>query len=218
MAELKLIIGNKNYSSWSLRPWVALTQFDIEFDEELIPFHDIEDFRKKIAKYSGALRVPTLIHGDIVVWDSVSILEYLAEIHPDKNMWPADRAARAHARSVCAEFHAGFPALRGALPMNLRRPVEKYPLTDGVIADVARIVTIWREACAKFGDGGPFLYGAFSNADAMFAPVVSRFHTYGVPVDADIQDYMNTVMNTKSFQQWQSAGLQETWIVDEDEV
>lgn len=218
MSGLKLIIGNKNYSSWSLRPWMAMSQFEIAFEEEFISFHDIDVFREKMAAYSSALRVPTLIDGDLTVWDSLSILEYLAELFPEKNMWPENRAARAHARSICAEFHSGFQALRDALPMNLRRPVEEYPLTDGVKADVERIVTIWREARAKFGADGPFLYGAFSNADAMYAPVVSRFTTYGVPVDDDIRDYMHLILATDSFKKWQAAALKETWIVDIDEV
>jgi len=218
MSELKLIIGNKNYSSWSLRPWIALKQFGIEFDEELISFHDWGSFHEKIAEYSGAKRVPVLIHNERVIWDSLSILEYLADIFPQHNMWPEDIAARAHARSSAAEMHSGFMSLRSALPMNLRRPIETYPLTKGVQADIKRIISVWREARAAFGRDGAYLYGGFSNADAMYAPVVSRFHTYGVPVDADIRSYMDAVLATAAFQQWQAEGIKEVWIVDEDEV
>jgi len=218
MSHLKLIIGNKNYSSWSLRPWIAMKQFGIEFDEELIPFHDMEAFHKKIAEYSGARCVPVLLHKDSVIWDSLSILEYLADICPDQNLWPQSLEARSHARSICAEMHSGFTALRNALPMNLRRRQESYPLAKDVQTDIARIIDIWREARGKFGNNGAFLYGAFSNADAMYAPVVSRFHTYGVPVDDDIRTYMDTVLGTPAFQEWQVDGVKETWIVKEDEV
>ncbi len=218
MSDLKLIIGNKNYSSWSLRPWIAMKQSGIEFDEELIPFHDMEAFHKEIAEYSGAKCVPVLLHKDAVIWDSLSILEYLADIFPNQNLWPQSLEARGHARSICAEMHSGFSALRDALPMNLRRPLEKYPLSQDVQADVARITYIWREARQKFGNGGVFLYGAFSNADAMYAPIVSRFHTYGVGVDDDIRSYMDAVLATSAFQEWQAEGLKETWIVKEDEV
>jgi len=193
VSDLKLIIGNKNYSSWSLRPWIALKMFDIEFDEELIPFHDMAAFHQMIARYSGAKRVPVLLHQERVIWDSLSILEYLADLFPQHNLWPQDRAARGHARSISAEIHSGFFALRGALPMNLHREIENYPLTPDVQADVARVTEIWREARSAFGGDGVFLYGDFSNADAMYAPVVSRLHTYGVRVEADIRDYMDAV-------------------------
>jgi len=218
MSHLKLIIGNKNYSSWSLRPWIAMKQFGIEFDEKLIPFHDMEAFHKEIAEYSGAKCVPVLLHKDGVIWDSLSILEYLADICPDQNLWPQSLEARAHARSICAEMHSGFTALRSALPMNLRRRQENYPLSEDVQKDIARIIYVWREAREKFSSGGDFLYGAFSNADAMYAPVVSRFHTYSVPVDDDIRTYMDTILGTPAFQEWQVEGLKETWIVKEDEV
>jgi len=218
MSDLKLIIGNKNYSSWSLRPWIAMKQFGIEFDEELIPFHDMDAFHKEIAQYSGARRVPVLLHKDTVIWDSLSILEYLADICHNQNLWPQSLEARSHARSICAEMHSGFSALRNALPMNLRRPLENYPLTKDVQADVTRIITVWREARGNFASGGAFLYGDFSNADAMYAPVVSRFHTYGVAVDDDIRTYMDAVLGTSAFREWQVEGLKETWIVKEDEV
>jgi len=218
MSDLKLIIGNKNYSSWSLRPWIALKYFKIEFEEELIPFHDMEAFHQSIAEYSGARRVPVLLHKDRVIWDSLSILEYLAEIFPQFNLWPEDQGARAHARSISAEMHSGFTAVRAALPMNLHRPVETYPLADDVLADIARITEVWREARNTYGSSGPFLYGAFSNADAMFAPVVSRFHTYGVPVETGIRDYMDSILATEAFKEWQVEGLKETWFVKEDEV
>jgi len=218
MSDLKLIIGNKNYSSWSLRPWIALKQFGIEFEEELISFHDWDNFYAKISEYSGARRVPVLIHQDRSIWDSLSILEYLADMFPQHNMWPEDQGARGHARSICAEMHSGFNALRGALPMNLRRQIEIYPLKEDVKLDIARVIYVWREARSSFAHGGEFLYGAFSNADAMYAPIVSRLHTYGVPVDADIRGYMDAVLATDAFKEWQVEGLKETWTVEEDEV
>ena len=218
MSELKLIVGNKNYSSWSLRPWIALTQAEIAFEEIFIPFHDLEKFQAEISKYSGARRVPVLLHGETVIWDSLSILEYAADLFPEKNLWPTDLAVRGHARSISAEMHSGFVNVRNALPMNLRRPLETYTLTAAVREDIIRIISVWREARSKYASDGPFLYGAFTNADAMFAPVVSRFHTYGVPVEADIRDYMDAVLATPAFQEWQAAGLKETWIVDQDEV
>ena len=195
-----------------------MKQSGIEFDEELIPFHDMDIFHENIARYSGARRVPVLLHQKRVIWDSLSILEYLAEIFPRQNLWPQDQSARSHARSISAEMHSGFNAVRSALPMNLHRSLENYPLSEDVQADVARITAVWREARNSFGGDGAFLYGAFSNADAMYAPVVSRFHTYGVPVEADIRTYMDAVLDTDAFQEWQHDGLKETWFVEEDEV
>lgn len=218
MFDLKLIIGNKNYSSWSLRPWIAMKQAGIEFDEELHPFHDMAAFHQKIAKYSGAKRVPVLLHDQRMIWDSLSILEYLADTFPQYKFWPEDVSARCHARSICAEMHSGFTAMRAALPMNLHRPFETYPLREDVQADIARIIEVWHQAMAEFGNGGPYLYGAFSNADAMYAPVVSRFHTYGVPVEDDIRAYMDRILQSDAFMDWQSEGLKETWIVEVDEV
>ena len=176
---LQLVIGNKNYSSWSFRPWLAMKVARIAFEETVIPL-DAPDFKSRLTALSGAGKVPVLIEGDTRVWESLAILEYLAEKFPEASLWPRDAQARAHARAISAEMHAGFQALRRELPMNMRRPVKPHPLAVDAAADVARIEAIWSDCRRRFGQGGPFLYGAFGAADAMYAPVVSRFHTYGV--------------------------------------
>src|SRR5499433_449896 len=180
---LKLIIGNKNYSSWSLRPWIAMKVAGIAFDEEVISL-DAKDFKSRVTKISGTGKVPALADGKVQVWESLAILEYLAEKHPDARLWPADAAARAHARAIAAEMHAGFVPLRRHCPMNFWRPVKRRELTDEVAADVARIDAMWTDCRRRFGAGGPFLFGAFSAADAIYAPMVSRLHTYGIAVGA----------------------------------
>jgi glutathione S-transferase len=217
MAKLNLIIGNKNYSSWSLRPWLAMTMAGIEFDETLILL-DTPDTKKQIAEHSKAGRVPILRHGNAAIWETLAILEYLAETFPEKNLWPRAKAARAVARAVSNEMHAGFSSLRNACPMNLRRPPKPVMLNDATRADIARIEEIWRDCRKIHGKGGKFLFGRFCNADAMFAPVVTRFETYAIPVAKDSREYMDAVMATKAFQKWKSAALKETWIVPHDEV
>jgi glutathione S-transferase len=217
MAKLHLIIGNKNYSSWSLRPWLAMTMAGIDFDETLILL-DSPDTKKQIAEHSKAGRVPILRHGDVAIWETLAILEYLAETYPEKNFWPKSKAARAVARAVSNEMHAGFSGLRNACPMNLRRPQKPIPLNDATRADIARIEEIWRDCRTANGKGGRFLFGRFCNADAMFAPVVTRFETYAIPVAKDSRDYMDAVMATKAFQKWKADALKETWILPHDEV
>jgi len=180
---LQLVIGNKNYSSWSLRPWLAMKVANIAFAETLIPL-DAPDFKARVLAFGGAGKVPTLIDGEVRVWESLAILEYLSERFAAANLWPQEQAARGHARAIAAEMHAGFSALRQQLPMNICRRVMSRPLEAAAGADVARIDAIWSECRARFGRGGPFLYGAFGAADAMYAPVVSRFHTYAVEVGA----------------------------------
>lgn len=217
MSKLHLVIGNKNYSSWSLRPWMALTMAAIPFTETVILL-DQPDTRANIAKHSKAGRVPVLYHGKQAIWESLAILEYLAEVFPDKALWPRSRAARALARCVSSEMHAGFSALRNACPMNLRRPPKAVPLSDAAIADIGRIEQIWRQCRAQHGKSGKFLFGRFSNADAMFAPVVTRFDTYAIKVAKDTRAYMETVMATKAFIAWRDAASKEPWIVPSDEV
>jgi glutathione S-transferase len=215
---LTLIIGNKNYSSWSLRPWIALKAAGIPFDEELIPF-DSDDFRSIVPAVSGSGRVPVLVDGDIRIWESLAILEYLAEKFPDAGLWPKDATARAHARVVANEMHAGFQALRNALPVNFARRVIKRDLEAPVVANVRRIEALWADCRARFGGGGPFLFGArFGNADAMYAPVVSRFHTYDVDVGREARAYMAAVMALPAFKAWAAAGIAEPWVFAEDEV
>src|SRR5215510_10684449 len=176
---LKLIIGNKNYSSWSLRPWIAMKVAGIAFDEEVISL-DAKDFKSRVTKISGTGKVPALADGDVQVWESLAILEYLAERYPDARLWPVDPAPRATARAIAAEMHAGFVPLRRHLPMNMWRPVMRRELTAEVQANVRRIDALWTDCRTRFDAGGSFLFGAFGAADAMYAPVVSRFHTYAV--------------------------------------
>jgi glutathione S-transferase len=218
---LKLIIGNKNYSSWSLRPWIAMTVAGIAFDEVLIPF-ETDEFKRQVGAVSGTGKVPVLIDGDIHIWESLAILEYLAEKFPDAGLWPKDVAARAHARVVSNEMHAGFSPLRGHLPMNMWRPVIKRALPPEVVANVKRIEALWVDCRARFGEkaesSGPFLFGGFGAADAMYAPVVARFHTYDIDVGATARAYMDAVRALPAWQRWQAAALKETWVFAEDEV
>ena len=214
---LDLIIGNKNYSSWSFRPWIAMKVAGIAFRETVISL-EAADFKERVIKMSGAGKVPVLIDGDVRVWESLAILEYLAEKFPAAGLWPHDDAARAHARAISCEMHAGFQPLRRQLPMNMWRPVLPRQLDADVKADVARIDAIWTDSRARFGAGGPFLYGAFGAADAMYAPVVSRFHTYAVEVSVAARDYMRAVMALPAWNEWRHAALREPWVLPHDEV
>ncbi|MCK8781394.1 glutathione S-transferase family protein [Rhizobium sp. NTR19] len=215
MEKLTLYIGNKNYSSWSFRPWIAMTAAGIPFEEVLIPF-DFPAGNPRFEDISPTARVPVLHHGDVRVWESLAIIEYVAELFPDKGIWPSAAADRAVARAVSMEMLSGFRALRGACPMNIRRPKRVIDLPAGVMDDVARIETIWRELRQK--SGGPFLFGQFSGADAMFAPVVNRFDVYDLVRDEETLAYMNAVKAHPAWLKWQEAALQETWIVPEDEA
>lgn len=217
MSNIHLVIGNKNYSSWSLRPWMVLSMAGIPFRETVIPL-DTPETAKLIAEHSKAGRVPVLYHGRQVVWESLAIMEYLAELFPEKNLWPKTISARAMARAVANEMHAGFGALRNACPMNIRRAPKAVPLNDAVKRDIARIEQLWRDCRAKFGKGGKFLFGKFSIADAMYTPVVSRFETFAIPVAEDSRAYMNTILGTAAFRAWREAALKESWIVPADEV
>ncbi|WMT71708.1 glutathione S-transferase family protein [Bradyrhizobium sp. Ash2021] len=212
---LKLVIGNKNYSSWSMRPWLALRANNIAFDEVLIPLYtDDKADKDRILSFSRAGKVPALIDGDVTIWDSLAIIEYIAEKFPEIRLWPEDRAARAHARSISAEMHSGFMALRNECGMNLHRPVGAIALSDDARANVARIQQIWAECHARYGKQGPFLFGAFSGADAMFAPVVHRFRTYAIPVAPEAQPYVDAMLSLPAFQQWTREGLAETLVIE----
>jgi glutathione S-transferase len=217
MSKLHLVIGNKNYSSWSLRPWMALSMAGIPFRETVIPL-DTPETAGLIAAHSGAGRVPVLHHGRTVIWESLAIMEYLAEVFPEKMLWPKATAARAMARSVSNEMHAGFSALRNACPMNLRRPVKPVPMSEAILKDVRRIEELWRLCRQRHGKGGKYLFGKFSIADAMYAPVVTRFHTYAIEIAADTRAYMDTLLGSPAFLVWKEAALLEDWIVPSDEV
>jgi glutathione S-transferase len=217
MSTLHLVIGNKNYSSWSLRPWIAMSMAGLPFTETVIPLA-MPDTKRLIAEHTKAGRVPVLHHGELVIWESLAIMEYLAETFPEKQLWPLGKPARAAARAVSNEMHAGFSALRNACPMNLRREKKPRPLSDAVNADCQRIVSLWRDCREAFGKGGDFLFGKFTIADAMYAPVVTRFDTYAIPVEKDTRAYIEAVMNTGAFREWKNAALKEKWIVPSDEV
>jgi glutathione S-transferase len=211
---VKLIIGNKNYSSWSFRPWIAMKVAGIAFEERLISLND-PDFKRAIASVSQNGKVPAIDDDGVHVWESLAILEYLAEKFPQAGLWPADRRARAHARAIGSEIHGGFAALRNECPMNFWRPVKKRELTAEALADVARIDAMWSECQVRYG--GPFLFGAFGAADAMYAPVVSRFHTYAVEVGERSRAYMNAVMALPAWGEWKEAALKEPWVLPFDE-
>ena len=210
---LRLVIVNKAYSSWSLRPWIAMRHFGVPFEETVIPMRQPET-RARILEFSPTGKVPVLIDGDVRVWESLAILEYLAETHPEIAVWPRDKAARAHARTLANEMHAGFQALRNHCPTQFLRPVAKRALTPEVEADVARIEAAWAGARAQFGAGGPFLFGEFSAADAMFAPVVNRFHTYDAPVTPETRAYMAAVMALPAWKAWIAGAEGEPWRIE----
>jgi glutathione S-transferase len=213
---LTLVIGNKNYSSWSFRPWIAMTAAGIAFTEELIPLYR-DGSKERILAHSPAGKVPALIDGNVQIWESLAILEHLAERFPAAGLWPSDLNARAYARAVAAEMHAGFAPLRKHCPMNFWRPVIRRDLPDDVAANVKRIDTMWNDCRIRFGGGGPFLFGRFSAADAMYAPMVSRFHTYDVAVSPSSRAYMEAVMALPAWAQWKAAALAEEWVLAEDE-
>lgn len=215
MPDLVLHIGNKNYSSWSFRPWIALEAAGIPFTEHLAPF-DFPAGNPAFRDLSPTGRVPVLHHGDVRVWESLAIIEYVADLFPGAGLWPKDIARRATARAISMEMLSGFRALRGACPMNIRRPRREIDLPDGVADDVARIEAIWREALAR--SGGPFLFGAFSAADAMYAPVVNRFETYGLTADETALAYMERMKAHPAWRKWEAAARAEPWIVPEDEA
>lgn len=215
MEKLTLYIGNKNYSSWSFRPWFAMQAAGIPFEEILIPF-DFAAGNPKFKDISPTKLVPVLHYGDLRVWESLSIIEYVAELFPDKRLWPADLKDRAIARSISMEMLGGFRALRQSCPMNMRREKGKIEVSDAVRQDVQRIEDIWRELRSR--SGGPYLFGDFSAADAMFAPVVSRFDVYELVSNADTIEYMQRIKTHSAWQKWYSAAIAEPWTVSEAEV
>ncbi len=219
MAKAELIVGNKNYSSWSLRPYMALKMAGVPFTDKLVRLL-VPETPKVLAKYKATGKLPLLVHNGLVVWDTLAIIEYAAETWPSKNLWPRNMKSRARARSVSAEMHSSFGPLRNACPMNLRRERKLPPggVTPDIAKDVARIEAIWADCRKQFGKGGPFLFGKFSAADAMFAPVCARFETFAIPVSKTSQAYMDAVFATLAFQQWKSDAAKESWVIAEDEV
>ncbi len=212
-ANYTLVIGDKNLSSWSLRPWLALSHCRIPFAEERVRLRQPES-RATILRHSPSGKVPVLKDGALVVFDSLAVLEFLAERHPELGLWPKDAEARAFARSISAEMHAGFAALRNEMPMDLLARLPTPPIGEALATDIRRIVAIWREARARYGEGGPFLFGTFSNADAMFAPVATRFRTYGVDLapfgdDGQAAAYAHSVLDLPAMAAWTEAAAAE---------
>ena len=217
MAEFTVVIGNKNYSSWSMRGWLMARIAGIEFDEIVVPL-DRPETQAAIRKHSPSGRVPVLLHRGLAVWDSLAIAEYLNDLKPEAGLWPPSAAARAHARSISAEMHSSFPALRSQMPMNIRRSLPGRGHSAESEADIARIVQIWNRCLARRTVEGPYLFGRFSGADAMFAPVCFRFQTYGVEPTGPAGTYLATMLAHPTMREWQAAAEQETAIVAADEL
>jgi len=216
MAQYTLVIGNKNYSSWSLRAWLAMKHADIAFDEVRVPLFE-DGFKTTIEKYSPAGKVPVLVAGNTMIWESLAICEFLAEQHPQARLWPADSGARAHARAICAEIHAGFSALRNAMPMNIRSSHPGKGMTPESERDIGRIIAMWTQCRKNYGSRGELLFGRFTVADAFYAPVVSRFQTYAVKLPPVARAYADAVLQLPAMQEWMTAARQETEFVAEDE-
>lgn len=215
MSKPLLIIGNKNYSSWSLRAWLMLQYAGVDFDEMRIPLY-IEGYKEKLLAYSPAGKVPAYRDGELLVWDSLAIGEYLYEAYPA--LWPADKAARAQARSISAEMHSGFTALRKNMPMNIRARGRQVEISAPLEADIARIKTIWRELRKKYIHAGPWLFGQRSIADAMFAPVAFRFQTYGVAEHGAVDEYVHTTTHDALVQPWVRASESELEVIAASEA
>ena len=215
MAPLTLVIGNKNYSPWSLRPWLLMKHVNLEFHELLIPL-DTPETREQIDRYAPSGRVPVLRQGTLCVWDSLAICEYIAEL--SGKGWPQAREARAVARAVCAEMHSGFSTLRSLWPMNARARNRRTAVTAALEADVERIDELWNDCRGRFGGGGPWLFGEYSIADAMYAPVVLRFNTYAARISQTARWYMATVLEDAPLQQWLQAAQQEPWTIAAEEI
>ena len=220
-ADMKLIVGNKNYSSWSLRGWLAAKQSGLAFEEITVPLFG-EDW-ELVKQQDGDIqpsrgKVPILWDGDAVVWDSLAILEYLADKVGRDRFWPKDDGARAMARAMVAEMHSGYMALRRECPMNVRRRVEGVELSEEARGDIVRILTLWAEARARFGSGGPFLFGTFGAADVFYAPVVSRFITYGIAVPGFAAAYMQAIWEHDWMKAWIAASENEEWVLEQYEI
>ncbi len=221
MADFTLVIGNKNYSSWSLRGWLMARIAAVDFEEIVVPL-DLPETQPTIRKHSPSGRVPVLLHRGLAVWESLAIAEYLNDLKPEAGLWPAAVAARAHARSISAEMHAGFTELRNNMPMNIRASYPGKGMTPGVRADIQRITSLWRDCRKRFAgsahkDEG-FLFGTISAADAMYAPVVMRFRTYGVQLDSDSNTYCAAVLAHPAMKDWIDDAKHEPWLIAQYEL
>jgi glutathione S-transferase len=212
MEKATLTISSKNYSSWSLRGWLLARLAGLEFDEVIVPPDDA-DARKELLLLSPSILVPCLTHDGIKIWDTLAIAEYLNEVRPGSDLLPAGRAARAHCRAICGEMHSGFTSLRSALPMNLKRTFPGHKVWARAVADIERVTTIWRECLQSYG--GPYLFGALSMADAMYAPVVTRFKTYDVKLDLACSSYCESILALTEMQEWIEAARLEPEDIDE---
>jgi glutathione S-transferase len=212
---MRLHIANKNYSSWSFRPWIAMKTIGVDFEESLTPFDDAQGNRE-FRKFSPTGKVPVLVDGATSIWESIAILEYLADRFPDLGMWPDEISERAIARALACEVHAGFGALRRACPMNIRREVRAVPVGEDVREDVARIEHIWHDCLDRIG--GPFLFGEFGIVDAMFAPIVNRFEKYALSDRQAVQVYSAAIKALPAWQEWETAALAEPWTIPAEEV
>jgi glutathione S-transferase len=217
MPTLKLTLANRNYSSWSLRAWLVLERTGAPFEAQVIPLRQ-PDTDAEIRRRSPSGRLPVLLDGDVLVWDSLAIAEYLAERFPSTRLWPSDPTARATARAACAELHAGFTALRQTLPMNLRRRRPGGFEAPSVMADIARITKIWLDLRHEYGAGGPYLFGEWGIADAFFTPIAARFRTYGVPLPPEAAAYRDALLTWPAFRRWEAEAEREPWTIPENDV
>ncbi len=220
--RFKLLIGNKNYSSWSLRPWLLLKVAGVPFEEELLPFH-LPNWKQRIRETNPAGQVPALVHERdggrrIVVWESLAICDYVARLRPDAGLWPSEPEALALALSASAEMHAGFRPLRNNMPMNVRKSLPGRGRGEGVQADIDRVTEIWRDVRSRFGGDSPFLFGCFGVTDAMYAPVVWRFATYAVDLDPVSAAYRDHMLSLAPMREWAEAAAAEPWVERHDEV
>jgi len=217
MSQLKIIIGNKRYSSWSLRGWLAVKHTGLPFEEIMLQL-DTPSFYREIEKYSKARKVPTLVDGDITVWDSAAIIDYCARLAPAKFWWPEDKAAYAFARSIFGEMHSGFMEIRTHMPMNLNGQWRELTFSAALQKELDRVEQLFTECRENYGTDGDFLFGGFSAADMMFAPLVTRLDTYGVPLGDTAREYVDAVLAYPALQAWAKEGKQETDIVDIDQL
>jgi glutathione S-transferase len=217
VGKFELIIGNKAYSSWSLRPWLVLKEAGADFSETRVPLY-VHGYKDELLKYAPSGKVPILKHGAVTVWDSLAICEYLAELFPQAELWPRDPAARALARSVSAEMHSGFTAIRSAMPYNCRARGRKVPISAEIQKEIDRVQSLWQDCRAQYGKGGPWLFGRFSIADAMYIPVAGRFATYSVLLDTVAQAYADAALDHPAVREWTAAAMQETEVMISNEV
>ena len=216
MSGYSLVLGNKNYSSWSLRPWLVMKHIGLDFEEIMVPLFQ-GNFKEELFKHSASGKVPVLKTGDFEIWDSLAICEFLNDTYPDAKLWPEGSQAKAMARAVSCEMHSGFFTIRNDISMNMRRDIQGFVPSDACQVEIDRVQEIWTTCRTEFGAEGPFLFGRFSIADAMFAPIVSRFTSYNIPMEGVVKDYAETVLDLPMMQEWTEAAKKEEWVIDRAE-